>query len=64
LETDSDEAGSSDSDRDVDTSMDTDTPSEDKTLFLRLGTKFIFGQEHRILGVLVVSTFSLEVPMD
>jgi hypothetical protein len=42
------------------------TPTENmtKTLQLQVGAKFIFGQGHRTLGTLVVSSLSLEVPVD
>jgi hypothetical protein len=34
-----------------------------KTLLLQVGAKFIFGQSHRTLGILV-SILSLEFPVD
>jgi hypothetical protein len=35
-----------------------------KTVLLQMGDKFIFGEGHRALGILVVSIFLLEVPVD
>jgi len=34
------------------------------TLLQQVGAKFLFGQGHRILPILVVSILSLEVPVD
>jgi len=44
----------------------TGTVTEDmtNTLLLQVGPKFIFGQGHRTLTILVVSILSLEVPVD
>jgi len=41
-------------------------PKEDmmKTMLLKVGIKFIFGQDHRTLGTLVMSILLLEVPGD
>jgi hypothetical protein len=70
LELDSAEAISPGSDNDIDTNMDTDSDAHSNmtnTLLLQavlVGTKFMFVQEHRTLGILVVSILSLEVPVD
>jgi hypothetical protein len=44
----------------------TPTPTDDitKIMMLQVGAKFIYSQDHRTLGFLVVSILPLEVPVD
>jgi hypothetical protein len=59
LETDSDEASSYDSNED--NNIDTDTNSDREH---DMQAKFTFGQDHRKLGILVVSNLTHTVPVD
>jgi hypothetical protein len=44
----------------------TPTPTEDimEALLLQVGSRFIFGQHSRMLGIVVISILSLEAPVD